>query len=59
MFVIMEICYKLIQLGWLLGRAITLKIRVQASYVKVDLHGKARNEPAVSASALSLLHYYE
>lgn len=44
----MEICYKLIQLDWLLGRAITLKARVRASYVKEDLHGKARKEPAVS-----------
>ena len=44
----MEICYKLIQLDWLLGRAITLKARVQASYVKEDLHGKARKEPAVN-----------
>ena len=45
-FVIMEICYKIIQLDWLLGRAITLKARVWASYVKEDLHGKARKEPA-------------
>lgn len=50
-FVTMEISYKIIQLDWFLGRAITLKARVQASYVKVDLHGKARNEPAVSMSA--------
>lgn len=48
----MEICYKLIQLDWFLGRAISLEARVRASYVKVDLHGKARNEPAVSVSAL-------
>lgn len=55
----MEICFKLIRLGWLLGRAIIPKVRVQASYVKVDLHGKARNEPAVSVSAHSPLHYHE
>lgn len=51
-FVIMEIFYKLIQLVQLLGSTITLKARVWASYVKVDLRGKARNEPAVSVSAL-------
>lgn len=34
------------------SRAITLKARVRASYVKEDLHGKARNEPAVSVSTL-------
>lgn len=48
----MEIFYKLIQLVQLLGTAIPLKASVQATYVKVDLHGKARNEPAVNMSAL-------
>lgn len=56
-FVIMEICYKLIQSGWLLGRAIILKIREPASYVEMDLHGRARNEPAVSVSAHRPLQY--